>query len=176
MAKKMYEEASVQALAAALRAQNGLVTTYKIGDMAQAVLDLETELPGLLAGTLTALESKAATIRSYAAYNCGALTSVVLPAATYIGERAFSGCSNLLTVRLGAVQTISYLAFSGAGITSLIIEATGVVTLMSTSALQSTPIASGTGYIYVPDDLVETYKAATNWSTYAAQIKGLSEL
>ena len=37
-------------------------------------------------------------------------------------------------------------------------------------------IASGTGYIYVPDDLVDQYKVATNWATYASQIKGLSEI
>ena len=31
-------------------------------------------------------------------------------------------------------------------------------------------------YFYVPDDLVEDYKAATNWSAYADQIKPVSEL
>lgn len=42
--------------------------------------------------------------------------------------------------------------------------------------LKSTPIANGNGFIYVPDDLVETYKTTTNWSTYASQIKGMSQL
>ena len=32
------------------------------------------------------------------------------------------------------------------------------------------------GYIYVPDALVDSYKKATNWVTYADQIKPLSEL
>ena len=32
------------------------------------------------------------------------------------------------------------------------------------------------GFIYVPDDMVETLKTTTGWSTYASQIKGLSEL
>ena len=31
-------------------------------------------------------------------------------------------------------------------------------------------------YFYVPDNLVDSYKAATNWSTYAAQIRPISEL
>lgn len=31
-------------------------------------------------------------------------------------------------------------------------------------------------YIYVPDASVEAYKTATNWSTYASRIKGISEL
>ncbi len=37
MAKKLYEESSVQAIANAIRAKNGEVTTYKIGEMADAV-------------------------------------------------------------------------------------------------------------------------------------------
>lgn len=37
MAKKLYEEASVQAIANAIRAKNGEMTTYKIGDMAAAI-------------------------------------------------------------------------------------------------------------------------------------------
>ena len=37
MAKKLYEEASVQAIANAIREKNGEVTTYKIGEMADAV-------------------------------------------------------------------------------------------------------------------------------------------
>ena len=37
MAKKLYEEASVQAIANAIRAKNGETSTYKIGDMASAI-------------------------------------------------------------------------------------------------------------------------------------------
>lgn len=37
MAKKLYEEASVQAIANAIRAKNGEMTTYKIGEMAAAI-------------------------------------------------------------------------------------------------------------------------------------------
>lgn len=37
MAKKLYEEASVQAIANAIRAKNGEATTYKIGEMAAAI-------------------------------------------------------------------------------------------------------------------------------------------
>lgn len=37
MSKKLYEEASVQAIANAIRAKNGEATTYKIGEMAAAI-------------------------------------------------------------------------------------------------------------------------------------------
>ena len=63
---------------------------------------------------------------------------------------------------------------------TVICRATTVPTMASTSGTYGvfggSKIAAGTGYIYVPDAAVEDYKAATNWSTYAAQIKGLSEL
>ncbi len=53
---------------------------------------------------------------------------------------------------------------------------TAVPTLSNSNAFANTPIAQGTGYIYVPDNLVASFKTATNWSTYASQIKGVSEL
>lgn len=40
MAKKLYEEASVQAIANAIRAKNGTTTKYKIAEMAGAILEL----------------------------------------------------------------------------------------------------------------------------------------
>lgn len=40
MAKKLYEEASVQSIAAAIRAKNGTATKYKVAEMADAVLVL----------------------------------------------------------------------------------------------------------------------------------------
>lgn len=40
MAKKLYDEASVQAIANAIREKNGEETTYKIGEMAAAIADI----------------------------------------------------------------------------------------------------------------------------------------
>ena len=45
MAKKLYEESSVQAIANAIRAKNGETTTYKIGDMAEAIAGIMTGTP-----------------------------------------------------------------------------------------------------------------------------------
>ena len=36
-------------------------------------------------------------------------------------------------------------------------------------------IANGKGYIYVPRAMVDTLKSATNWSTYATQIRALED-
>lgn len=51
-----------------------------------------------------------------------------------------------------------------------------LATLKSTDAFDGTPIKNGTGYIYVPDNKVSTYKTATNWRLFASQIKGYSEI
>ena len=42
MAKKLYEEADVQAVAAAIRLRNGSSTTYKLSQMASAIESLKT--------------------------------------------------------------------------------------------------------------------------------------
>jgi hypothetical protein len=49
-----------------------------------------------------------------------------------------------------------------------------ICTLSNSNAFKNTAIANKVGYIYVPDELIEQYKTATNWSVYASQIKPLS--
>ena len=58
---------------------------------------------------------------------------------------------------------------------AIIFESTEFQPLPNASAFNNSSIAGGTGFIYVQDDLVDTYKSAENWSTYASQIKPLSE-
>jgi hypothetical protein len=58
----------------------------------------------------------------------------------------------------------------------LLINDRNVLTPLDASAFTSTPIADGTGFIYVPDALYNAYLIATNWATYASQIKKISEL
>lgn len=89
-------------------------------------------------------------------FSYSSLNRLDFPSVESIDTRAFYGCSGLVTLVLGKADT--------------------VCTLKNVNALDKTPIAKGTGYIYVPDNLVEQYKAATNWSTYASQIKPISEL
>ena len=65
----------------------------------------------------------------------------------------FRGCSSLTSV-----------TFTG-----------NVVPPYGTNMFYNTPIAAGNGYIYVPDNLVDAYKAASGWSNHATVIKGISE-
>lgn len=109
---------------------------------------------------------------------CNYLVNVYLPKCTSLGGYSFGLCPLLEKVELGAITNIkAYDFYNCSKLTILIINnTTSACTLANVNAFNNTPIANGTGYVYVPDDLVNTYKAATNWSTFANQIKGLSEL
>lgn len=118
----------------------------------------------------------ATSIGNYTFYDCSALTTVGFPVATSIGSNAFYGCSNLTTVDLPTVASISANAFYNCSkLTSLILRSGVMAKLVNASAFTRTPIASGTGYIYVPATLVDSYKAANNWSTFAAQFRSLED-
>lgn len=90
------------------------------------------------------------------------------------GSNACLRCTSLKKVEIG--NAISPFFRNCTALETFICHANSVPTLGSSYAFGGTLIESGTGYIYVKDELVESYKAATNWSTYADQIKGVSEL
>ena len=116
------------------------------------------------------------TIGSSTFNHCENLTDVNLPSVTAIDANTFMYCTALTKLELPALTEMAASAFNYASkFETLILSNTvGVVTL-KTSSFSNNPIASGTGYIYVPDELVEDYKVATNWVNYANQIKPLSE-
>lgn len=109
--------------------------------------------------------------------SCSSLTSLVLPNCESVGESVFSGCSKLETLKLSKVKSIGNRAFYNcSALTTLIISTNQVATIGSTYPFTNSAIQKGKGFIYVPDDLVESYKTANVWNDRADQIKGLSEL
>lgn len=92
-------------------------------------------------------------IEEQAFYGCTSLIKIVLPKATYIGPQAFKECSNLETV---------------------VILTDGVCTMGAGDCWSKTKLSS-TGKIYVPDEYVDAYKGATNWSGYSGKIFPISE-
>lgn len=127
---------------------------------------------------LTAADFPATTsISTYAFSNCASLTTADFPKATSIGTYVFNYCTRLIEADFPVVTSISAYAFRAcSSLTALILRNTAkVCTLSNTNAFTSSAIASGTGYIYVPSALVDSYKAATNWSTYANQFRALED-
>lgn len=108
--------------------------------------------------------------------SCSALKTVNFPLVTSIGNNTFNSCRGLKTVDFPLVTSIgSYTFNSCRGLSSFIMRSETICTLSSKNAFLTSPIASGTGYIYVPKDLVESYKIATNWSNFANQFRALED-
>ena len=60
---------------------------------------------------------------------------------------------------------------------ALVIDSPSIFRLTNSNAFYASSITNGgKGFVYVPDNLVDEYKSATNWTTVANQIKPLSEL
>ena len=125
----------------------------------------------------TAVFPSALRIGGGAFTRCSGLTTTFFPLVTTIGSNAFNACTSLAAVDFPLAAIIENRAFiSCNSLTVCILRAQSVCTLSKADAFSGTPIANGTGYIYVPDNLVNDYKAATNWAVYEDQIKGLSQL
>ena len=107
----------------------------------------------------TALETvtfpKVAFVAGQAMESCSALTYVDLPICKSIDAKGFNKCSSLETLILR--------------------KSDAICTLANVSAFTGTKIASGEGYIYVPSARIESYKTATNWSTFAAQFRAIED-
>lgn len=118
------------------------------------------------------------TVGGEALRDCKNLVNIYLPKCKTLQGYSVGICPLLERVELHSIETIqAYSFYSCPKLTTFIIRTTTkVCSLANTNAFSSTGISSGTGFVYVPDDLVDDYKGATNWSTYANQIKGLSEL
>lgn len=105
-------------------------------------------------------------ITGYVFVGCQQLESVYLPKATWAYTSAFSNCPALTRVDLPALEYINTKTFYNCeSLTTLILRNTSqVVTLAKTDAFSNTGIMKDTGYVYVPQALIEEYKTATNWS------------
>lgn len=81
--------------------------------------------------------------------NCQSLEYVEIEEnVNFIGENAFSGCPKLITT---------------------------IIHALTPPTLQNGNFNYNTNIIYVPDESVEAYRAATNWSVLSSRIKPMSE-
>ena len=128
---------------------------------------------------LTRLPDGITNISTYSFYGCSNLALTELPSGvTYIGANIFSNCTSLPSMTcLGNVTYIGSNTFIGcSNLSYFALPNVTAVPSLSNSVFVRTPIANGTGYIYVPDTLVENFKAATEWCNYAEQIRPISSL
>ena len=103
---------------------------------------------------------------------CYALVSISIPSSvTSIGTYAFQNCRNLISITIpSSVTSIGSAAFQSSAVLDFIFNSVIPPTITSTDVFTPKSISK----IYVPDDSVDAYKAATNWVTYANYIYPLS--
>lgn len=144
-------------------------TVDSVGDAAltNSIIDRSiTELQDNIVASLT----------NYALYGCTALKKVAFGEVTDVSDGAFSGCTALEVADFHKTVTITGGAFTNCtALKALILRSTEKCTITSSAGLGSTGISAGTGYIYVPSALVDTYKADSKWGTYAAQIRAIED-
>ena len=118
---------------------------------------------------------EATSIGSSAFRSCSSLTEVSIPNATSIGEGAFYSCSGLTSVSFPVATSIGSNAFdSCSSLTTIYVgtESDTVCTLSHTNAFNN---CTNLTNIYVSYSLVDRYKSATNWSSYADKIKAVEQ-
>ena len=124
------------------------------------------------------------------------LTDIELPKVTTLGKNSFAGCG-VVRLKLPSVVTAPGWVFSGSGsepmkildmpklesigtrflggnftLKALLLRNTAKVCTIADTNSQT---ISNRTYCYVPRALVDSYKAATNWSNFAANIRALED-
>lgn len=133
---------------------------------------------------------------AYLFHNCTALKNVKLESLTRASTYILAGCKALESVKFSKslnyfepyafrdnglevfdtendsaiAITVDTGALASSKIKHFIIRSATRATLSNTNAFSNCPIGIGDGGIYVPSALLDSYKSATNWSTYAANI------
>ena len=102
-------------------------------------------------------------------FNRSGFATFTAPKCIRLGERAFSNCVNLTSADFTALNGIDEYTFNGcSSLTDLYLRGADVVPLSSVNAFSGTPaVGSNPGLftLHVRSELVDSYKAATNWST-----------
>jgi len=112
---------------------------------------------------------------------CPSLSLVDCPNVTSIQSTVFALCSGLSAISFSKLVYLGSNAFNYcANLLSLYLTGSSVCTLANSNAFTATPIAGSTastegvyGSIYVPQSLLTTYKAATNWSYFSSRFVGV---
>lgn len=113
---------------------------------------------------------------------CTLLNDVSIPKCSFVNQAAFRSCANLSRISIPMCENIigSSVFANCTTLEKVVLMSESVCLLSRTNAFASTPISNSSylgyfGSIYVPASLVDSYKAATNWSAYADRITAYVE-
>lgn len=114
------------------------------------------------------------TVGEYAFAYCANLTSVNLPAVANVDIGGFRSCTAIKKADFAIVTSLGEYTFgycTGSIMVLILRNTEQVCSLASTNAFQNVSSVN----IYVPSALVDSYKAAINWSSKASSIRALED-
>ena len=152
----------------------------------------QATLDGLISRTLTSFEEDGVTnVQNRALYKFDSLTTIKMPNLTScgqyafaktglteitadsfpklstVGTYAFTNCKSLTKARFDVLSNIPNSCFSECSkLKELVLLNSSKVTLSAVSAFNKTPLKARFGTIYVPESLLETYKADSKWKDF----------
>lgn len=107
------------------------------------------------------------------AFESSGVETVYLPACKKIYYAAFNSCSKLKEIKIPICGNIGQKCFYNCkSLEKIFLDGVTAVPTLGTDVLTGTPEGLK---IIVPDNLVDSFKTATNWSTYANRIIGVSD-
>ena len=114
---------------------------------------------------------------------CSGYTELKLPSLDTLlvsgSQYVFQNNTSAIKIDLGNNQTSVTGKFGtnmfryNSNLKALILRWNNVAVISASNALSNTGISSGSGYIYVPSNLVNSYKSANYWASYPNQIRAI---
>ena len=186
MSRVVVSREKIVAIADAVREKTGGTEALTLDGVADAIAGivgeeevkrLKDEVDGIIEKTLTKFENHRVTkIGGRVFFGALSLAEVYCQRVTVIGDYAFSSCTGLKKATFPSATVISTNAFgSCTSMSALILSGNTVCRLANVSGFNLSSVANGTGFVYVPATLVDQYKAATNWTVYADQIRAIED-
>lgn len=201
MSNVFINESTMAEIGNAIRSKTGKKDLILPKDMAGEIEGIES---GTDAELINSVISRTVTdiyidtpVGHHAFYECKSVKPTFGDKCTEIGNYAFGYCDSITEINTNKVTTLDYYAFSetwklikadlpnvmdiggytfrSSSIQTLIIRSNAICALNHTEAFQDTSITKGTGYIYVPKDLMEQYKESTNWVVFADQFRAIED-
>lgn len=113
MAKKLYEESNIQAIADAIRAKTGGTDKMKPAEFAAKIASISGgDIDSVIDRSLTEISSNVTSVGYGAFYDSKNLTSVSLPLAEIINSNAFYKCNALKEITLPSTTSVEASAFN----------------------------------------------------------------
>ena len=114
---------------------------------------------------------------TYSFNSCTKLKDVSFPKLKTVIGVMFYGCTAVTRFDFPSATTIDNSAFTNCkAIKQFILRANSVCNLKYSGAFTGSAIANKTCLIFVPRALIDSYKAATNWSTYADLYRAVEDI